>query len=96
LPGRVGANETTFTSQADLAAGLRRAAVAHGEHEKRTGAHDANWPDWHADYIVREQSGQQLPDSAHTHKLGNRWGRNNPSPYDFKTFAVKPTPRSDQ
>jgi len=62
LPGRVSANETTFTSQADLAAALRRAAGAHGEHEKRTGTHDANWPDWYADYIVHEQSGQQLPD----------------------------------
>ena len=62
LPGRVSANETTFTSQADLAAALRRAAGAHGEHEKRTGIHDANWPDWYADYIVHEQSGQQLPD----------------------------------
>jgi catechol 2,3-dioxygenase-like lactoylglutathione lyase family enzyme len=36
LPGRVEA-DTTFTSAADLAATLRRAAAAHGEHEKRTG-----------------------------------------------------------
>jgi catechol 2,3-dioxygenase-like lactoylglutathione lyase family enzyme len=62
LPGRVSTDATTFTSQADLAAALRRAAAAHGEHEKRTGAHDANWPDWYADYIAREQAGQQLPD----------------------------------
>jgi hypothetical protein len=27
----------------------------HGEHEKRTGQHDADWPDWYAEYIVREQ-----------------------------------------
>jgi hypothetical protein len=41
---------------------LRRAAVAHGEHEKRTGGqHDENWPDWYADYIVREQTGESLP-----------------------------------
>jgi hypothetical protein len=54
LPGRLSADQTTFTSQADLAAALRRAAAAHGDHEKRTRGHDANWPDWHADYIVRE------------------------------------------
>ena len=61
LPGRVEA-DTTFTSSPDLAAALRRAAAAHGEHEKRTGGqHDANWPDWYAEYIVREQAGQPLP-----------------------------------
>ena len=37
LPGRVEA-DTTFTSSPDLAAALRRAAIAHGEHEKRNGA----------------------------------------------------------
>jgi catechol 2,3-dioxygenase-like lactoylglutathione lyase family enzyme len=62
LPGRVSGGQTTFTSPADLAAALRRAATAHGEYEKRTGRHDANWPDWCAEYIVREQNGQQLPD----------------------------------
>ena len=61
LPGRLSTDQTTFTSHADLAAALRRAAAAHGEHEKRTGGHDANWPDWYADYLVREQAGQQLP-----------------------------------
>ncbi|WP_213742742.1 VOC family protein [Bradyrhizobium sp. dw_411] len=60
LPGRV-ANDTTFTSAADLAAALRRAAAAHGGHEKRTGGHDVNWPDWYAEYIVREQAGETLP-----------------------------------
>jgi catechol 2,3-dioxygenase-like lactoylglutathione lyase family enzyme len=61
LPGRVEGN-TTFGSSADLAAALRRAAAAHGEHEKRTGgAHDENWPDWYADYIVKEQAGEALP-----------------------------------
>jgi catechol 2,3-dioxygenase-like lactoylglutathione lyase family enzyme len=62
LPGRVSADQTTFTSSADLAATLRRAAAAHGAHEKRTGEHDANWPDWYAEHIVREQAGQQPPD----------------------------------
>ena len=61
LPGRVDANDTAFTSSTELAAALRRAAAAHGEHEKRTGGHDENWPDWYADYIVREQAGKPLP-----------------------------------
>jgi catechol 2,3-dioxygenase-like lactoylglutathione lyase family enzyme len=62
LPGRVEAGDTTFTSSSELAAALRRAAAAHGEHEKRNGGqHDANWPDWYAEYIVREQAGQELP-----------------------------------
>ena len=60
LPGRV-EGDTTFASAADLAAALRRAAAAHGEHEKRTGEHDVNWPDWYAEYIVNEQAGKPLP-----------------------------------
>ena len=60
LPGRVAA-DTTFTLAAVLAAALRRAAAANGEHEKRTGEHDVNWPDWYAEYIVREQAGETLP-----------------------------------
>jgi catechol 2,3-dioxygenase-like lactoylglutathione lyase family enzyme len=60
LPGRV-EGDTTFALAADLAATLRRAAAAHGEHEKRTGGHDVNWPDWYAEYIVREQAGEPLP-----------------------------------
>ena len=61
LPGRVEA-DTNFTSSSDLASALRRAATAHGEHEKRNGGqHDANWPDWYAEYIVKEQAGEPLP-----------------------------------
>jgi hypothetical protein len=30
--------------------------------EKRSGGHVANWPDWYAEYIVREQHGEQRPD----------------------------------
>jgi catechol 2,3-dioxygenase-like lactoylglutathione lyase family enzyme len=60
LPGRVEA-DTAFISSGDLAAALRRAATAHGEHEKRIGKHDDNWPDWYAEYIVREQAGTKLP-----------------------------------
>ncbi|PSH64356.1 glyoxalase [Phyllobacterium brassicacearum] len=61
LPGRVDAGDTTFTSSIELAAALRRAATAHGEHEKLTGQHDEGWPDWYAEYIVRGQAGQELP-----------------------------------
>jgi catechol 2,3-dioxygenase-like lactoylglutathione lyase family enzyme len=60
-PGRIDASATTFASTNDLASALRRAAAAHGEHEKRIGAADANWPDWYADYMVREQAGTELP-----------------------------------
>lgn len=61
--GRVDANGTTFTSSTELAGALRRAATAHGEHEKRTGKHDtAGWPDWYAEYLVREQAGKPLPE----------------------------------
>jgi catechol 2,3-dioxygenase-like lactoylglutathione lyase family enzyme len=61
LPGRIDAAETGFASTADLASALRRAEAAHGEHEKRTGQRDANWPDWYAAYMVAEQSGAELP-----------------------------------
>jgi hypothetical protein len=61
LPGRVDAGNTTFASSAELATALRRAEAAHGEHEKRTGQHDANWSDWYAEYLVREQAGKPLP-----------------------------------
>ena len=61
LPGRVDASETSFGSASDLANAMRRAAAAHGEHEKRIGAADANWPDWYAEYMVAEQAGTELP-----------------------------------
>jgi catechol 2,3-dioxygenase-like lactoylglutathione lyase family enzyme len=61
LPGRMNAEVTNFTSATDLAAALRRAEAAHGEHEKRTGQRDANWADWYAQYMVREQAGGELP-----------------------------------
>ena len=52
---------TTFESVEDLAEALRRAEKAHGEHEKRTGQPDPNWPDWYALYMVRERAGEELP-----------------------------------
>jgi catechol 2,3-dioxygenase-like lactoylglutathione lyase family enzyme len=61
LPGRVDPAATSFGSASDLADALRRAAAAHGEHEKRIGHADPNWPDWYAEYIVREQAGEELP-----------------------------------
>src|SRR5271155_1170100 len=61
LPGRIDPATTTFASANDLANAMRRAAAAHGQHEKRIGAADPNWPDWYAEYMVREQSGRELP-----------------------------------
>jgi catechol 2,3-dioxygenase-like lactoylglutathione lyase family enzyme len=61
LPGRVDPGITSFGSASDLASALRRAANAHGKHEKRIGAADPNWPDWYAEYMVREQTGEELP-----------------------------------
>ena len=61
LPGRLVPGITAFNSVGDLAAALRRAASAHGEHEKRIGHADPDWPDWYAEYMVREQTGQELP-----------------------------------
>jgi len=61
LPGRIDSAATMFGSASDLASALRRAEAAHGEHEKRTGERDANWPDWYAKYMVAEQAGTELP-----------------------------------
>ena len=61
LPGRVDPATTDYSSANDLASALRRAAAAHGEHEKRIGAADANWPDWYAKYMVAEHAGTELP-----------------------------------
>ncbi|HEY4840182.1 MAG TPA: hypothetical protein VIH72_16310 [Candidatus Acidoferrales bacterium] len=52
---------TSYGSVQDLASALRRAEVAHGEHEQRTGVRDANWADWYAEYMAAEQSGTGLP-----------------------------------
>jgi catechol 2,3-dioxygenase-like lactoylglutathione lyase family enzyme len=61
LPGRIDSGVTTFGSTADLADAMRRASVAHGEHEKRTGGYDENWPAWYASFIAAEQAGTELP-----------------------------------
>jgi hypothetical protein len=61
LPGRIDAGVSSFDSIEALADAMRRASVAHGEHEKRTGGYDENWPDWYAAYIAAEQAGTELP-----------------------------------
>ena len=61
LPGRIDPATTTFASVNDLASAMRRAAAANGEHEKRNGQRDANWPDWYAAYMAAEQVGTEPP-----------------------------------
>jgi catechol 2,3-dioxygenase-like lactoylglutathione lyase family enzyme len=61
LPGRIDSAATSFTSENDLMQALIRAATAHGEHEKRTGQHDEQWPVWYAAYMVADRAGTELP-----------------------------------
>jgi len=61
LPGRVDVAATSFGSASDLESALRRAAAAHGEHEKRISKADPNWPEWYAKYMVAEHAGTELP-----------------------------------
>jgi catechol 2,3-dioxygenase-like lactoylglutathione lyase family enzyme len=61
LPGRIDSTATTFASANDLANAMRRAEAAHGQHEKRIGQPDPNWPDWYAKYMAAEQAGTELP-----------------------------------
>ena len=55
------ATVTSFNSASDLADAMRRASVAHGEHEKRIGKADPDWPDWYARFMVAEQAGEEPP-----------------------------------
>jgi catechol 2,3-dioxygenase-like lactoylglutathione lyase family enzyme len=69
LPGRIEATETGYVSASDLEGALRRAEVAHREHERRSGRahffHRADqgeeWLAWYAAYMVAEQAGTDLP-----------------------------------
>jgi catechol 2,3-dioxygenase-like lactoylglutathione lyase family enzyme len=61
LPGRIDEGDTSYASASDLAEAMRRASIAHGEHEKRIGAADPDWPDWYAEYMVAERAGRELP-----------------------------------
>jgi catechol 2,3-dioxygenase-like lactoylglutathione lyase family enzyme len=56
-----GTDATTYGSAGALAEALRRAAAAHGEHEKEIGQPDPDWPDWCARYMVDEQACRHLP-----------------------------------
>jgi len=60
LAGRVVGN-TAFGSAGDLTQALKRASAAHGKHEARIGKADPDWPEWYAEYMVKEQSGEELP-----------------------------------
>jgi catechol 2,3-dioxygenase-like lactoylglutathione lyase family enzyme len=62
LPGRIDSTTTNYASANDLASAMKRAETAHGEHEKRLGKRDENWPAWYAEYMVAEQSGAKLPE----------------------------------
>jgi catechol 2,3-dioxygenase-like lactoylglutathione lyase family enzyme len=64
LSGRIDSGVTSFGSVSDLASAFRRTEAAHGQHEKRTGQRDANWPDWNAAYMAAEQAGTELPTRA--------------------------------
>jgi catechol 2,3-dioxygenase-like lactoylglutathione lyase family enzyme len=62
LPGRVNPGATEYASLNDLVGALKRASIAHGEHEARNGGkHDENWPEWYAAYMVAENHGDDLP-----------------------------------
>jgi catechol 2,3-dioxygenase-like lactoylglutathione lyase family enzyme len=61
MPGRIEPGETRYSSANDLASALRRAEAAHGEHERRTGEHDADWPSWYAAFMIAEQTGEEPP-----------------------------------
>ena len=61
LPGRVDPAPTAFASAGELSRALQRAEAAHGEHEARIGRADPDWPAWYADYMVREQAGEEPP-----------------------------------
>jgi catechol 2,3-dioxygenase-like lactoylglutathione lyase family enzyme len=61
LPGRVDPSTAVYSSVGDLTGALKRAAAAHGEHEKRIGEPDENWPEWYAAYMVAEATGGTLP-----------------------------------
>lgn len=61
LPGRVDPDRSTFESAKDLAGALRRASIAHGDHEKKLGKRDEEWPTWYAEFLTSEQAGKAPP-----------------------------------
>jgi catechol 2,3-dioxygenase-like lactoylglutathione lyase family enzyme len=62
LPGRIDTGVASFTSVSELESALKRASIAHGEHEKRNGGQrDENWPAWYAEHMFNESTGKPLP-----------------------------------
>jgi predicted enzyme related to lactoylglutathione lyase len=57
LPGRVTRQSVNGKMTGILVEALQNAATAHGEHEKKLGHHDADWPRWYADHMTRALSG---------------------------------------
>ena len=57
---RAGERVALIADQASAAVAASLEAAL-GEHEARTGEEDPNWPDWYAEYMVREQAGDELP-----------------------------------
>lgn len=51
----------SYDSAADLAAALRRAEAAHGQHEKQLGHADPDWPAWYAQFMLAEQAPEAKP-----------------------------------
>lgn len=62
LPGRMAASTAIYASSTDLASALRRAEAAHGQHEKKIGHADKDWPDWYARFMCAEQEGTEPPE----------------------------------
>lgn len=63
LPGRIDATATSYATASDLTEALKRAAIAHGEHEARNGGeYDEAWPEWYAAYMIAEFRGEPLPE----------------------------------
>ena len=56
--------QVTYDSATDLAEALRRAAAAHGRHEEQIGHPDPDWPEWYAQYMVQERTGDSEPASS--------------------------------
>jgi hypothetical protein len=55
------AADSGLATASDLAGPLRRAAVAHREHEIRARQADAKWPAWYVGYMTREQTQTEFP-----------------------------------
>jgi catechol 2,3-dioxygenase-like lactoylglutathione lyase family enzyme len=60
FPGRV-EGDTSYTSATDLARAMKRAAAALEKQGGGSGQADANWADRYAEFMVREQAGEELP-----------------------------------